>query len=113
MSLLSSESYRQAFEAPMTRVTAGEAPPFNFWPYFDEIPPADFEGHDCSAGQVTYVYRDASGLYEHVLIDSKIQDVFMALVLDRRNLTVVGHRLLNLPGLYESTLSESIPERPR
>lgn len=101
--LLSDEKYRQTFDAPMTRVTSEDAPPFNFWLYFEQIPSADFAGRDFSAGNVTYVYRDASGRYEHVLVDSDHRDIFMALVLDRQNLTVVGHRLLHLPGLYEAT----------
>ena len=78
----------------------GEEPPFDFWPYFDSIPAADFEGHDCSAGAVTYVYRHPSGRFEHVLVDSEDRNVFMVLVLDRDAQTVVGHRLLDLPRLY-------------
>lgn len=102
MPLLSEEKYQQTFEAPMTRVTGKEDPPFNFWPYFDQIPSSDFSGHDCSSGKVTYVYRDPTGRYEHVLVDSESRDIFMALVLDRQNLTVVGHRLLDVAALYET-----------
>jgi len=106
MALLSEEKYRQTFAPPMTRVSGGEAPPFNFWPYFEQIPLSDFAGHDCSSGSVTYVYRDPSGRYEHVLIDSEHRDIFMALVLDRDNLTVVGHRLLELPDMSERSRAQ-------
>lgn len=107
MPRLTDDSYRQTFAAPMMRVLGEEAPPFNFWPYFDQIPAMDFEGHDCSAGRVTYVYREPSGRYEHVLIDSERRDFFMAVVLDRQNLTVVGHRLLHLPNLDEGAPSSA------
>jgi hypothetical protein len=106
MALLSEEKYRQTFAPPMTRVLGNEAPPFNFWPYFEQIPLGDFAGHDCSPGIVTYVLRDPSERYEHVLVDSERRDILMALVLDRENLTVVGHRLLELPGMSELSAAE-------
>jgi len=91
----------EALSAPsMRRADPEEAPPFDFWPYFDRIPAADFEGFDCSPGHVTYVYRDPAGRYEHVLLDSDNGDVFMVLVLDREARRVIGHHLLDLPRLY-------------
>ena len=87
----------------MQRVGSGEEPPFDFWPYFEAIPAADFEGYDCSAGSVTYAWRHPDGRYEHVLINADDRDVFMVLVLGRHAKRVVGHRLLNLPALYGLT----------
>jgi hypothetical protein len=43
----------------MARVESDESPPFGFWDYFDRIPVADFQGHDCSDCQVEYVWRDS------------------------------------------------------
>ena len=100
MALLSETEFRQTFAAPMTRVAQSEAPLFDFWPYFDEIPSEDFSGHDCSQGKVTYVYRHPSGRFEHVLVDSENRDIFMVLVLDLQNKSVLGHHLLDLPQLY-------------
>ena len=51
-------------------------------------------------GEVTYVYRNADGQIEHVLVNSDDRNVFMVLVLDRHGQSVVGHCLLNLPVLY-------------
>ena len=87
----------------MVRVQQDDQPPFDFWGYFDQIPSADFSGHDCSSGSVTYVYRHPSGRFEHVLVDSDTRDVFMVVVLDRQNGVVLGHRLLDLPRLYGLT----------
>jgi hypothetical protein len=100
MKRLSESDFQATFAAPMRRVRGNAPPPFEFWPYFDAIPAADFAGYDCSAGRVTYVFRHPGGRYEHVLVDSADPDVFMVLVLDREAKQVVGHRLLNLPALY-------------
>jgi hypothetical protein len=93
---LSESEYSNTFQSPMRRVPAEEGPPFDFWPYVDLIPQADYEGHDCSAGKVRWVYQHPTGRYEHVLISSENKDIFMVLVLDRKNGVVLGHRLLNL-----------------
>src|SRR5262245_31898610 len=93
---LSEAEYSDAFQAPMRRVTADEGPPFDFWPYFHFIPKADFEGHDCTAGKVHWVYQHPAGRYEHVLVSSENKNIFMVLVLDRKDRVVVGHRLLDL-----------------
>ena len=100
MPLLSEREFQRTFAEPMTRVAQNEEPSFDFWVYFDQIPDADFSGHDCSSGTVTYVYRHPSGRFEHVLVDSETRDVFMVLVLDCDRRVVLGHRLLDLPTLY-------------
>jgi hypothetical protein len=100
MGQLTESEFQVTFSAPMQRLGMDEGPPFDFWPYFESIPAADFDGVDCSAGAVTYVYRHPKGQYEHVLVDSDDRDVFMVLVLDRQAKRVVGHRLLNLPAMY-------------
>ena len=84
----------------MRQISDGVAPPFDFWSYFDQIPPADFEGYDCSDGRVCYVYRHPNEVLEHVLVNSSDRNVFMVLVLDRSRNLVVGHHLLNLRTLY-------------
>jgi hypothetical protein len=100
MPLLSEAEFQRTFANPMTRVAQDEQPLFDFWPYFDQIPSADFSGHDCASGNVTYVYRNPSGRFDHVLVDSETRDVFMVLVLDRDMGAVLGHKLLDLPALY-------------
>jgi hypothetical protein len=77
--------------------------PFPFWDYFDAIPTADFEGHDCSAGSVSYVWEHPTGRFQHVLVDSNDKNVFMVVVLDIPGRTVFGHRLLELNREYGLT----------
>jgi len=97
---LTEPEYRATFGPRMVRAGPDEPPPFDFWPYFDAIPRADFDGFDCTAGQVQWVYRDSNGKFEHVLVSSQDPNVFLVLVLDRHSGTVVGHRLLNLRNEY-------------
>jgi hypothetical protein len=99
MSLLTTEQFRQTFGESRRRVGDGGSP-FDFWPYFDAIPAADFAGHDCSAGVVENVWRMSPGPYEHILVNSEDRNVFLVLVLDCEASVVYGHRLLDLNREY-------------
>ena len=46
-------------------------------------------------GIVDTVYEDPSGRFEHMLVNSEDKNVFMVIVLDRREGFVHGHRLLD------------------
>ena len=100
MKRLSEEEYTRAFGHPMKRLAKDAAPPFDFWPYFESIPEADFEGHDCRAGSVSYVWENDQASFQHVLINSEDKNVFMVLVLDLQKHAVHGHRLLDLNQEY-------------
>ena len=86
--------------APMRRLPLDASPPFEFWDYFESIPSSDFEGHDCSAGGVSYVWEDSTGRYHFVHVNSEDKNLFMLLVLDIAARTVLGHRLLDLNREY-------------
>jgi hypothetical protein len=101
MKPLTPEQFKATFETPMTRLGSDAEPQFDFWSYFEALPAEAFEGYDCRNGTVTYVYRTASGRYEHVLVNSNDKNVFMVVILDLRGNTVHGHRLLNLNKEYE------------
>ena len=77
-----------------------QAPPFDFWPYFDDIPEEHFGGYDFSAGQVTNAWINPRDSIEHVLIRCDTPNVFLVLILDLRAAAVTGHHLLNLNKLY-------------
>lgn len=57
MPLLSHDAYLATMGDARRQLGVDEGPPFDFWPYFEGIPADDFEGHDCSAGSVEYVWR--------------------------------------------------------
>lgn len=101
MPLLDEASYRSTFGKKMQRVAADGNAPFPFWSYVDGIPKEDFQGYDCSEGSVQWVWRDADGRFEHILIDAKQdKDVFMAIVLDLQKKLVAGHRLMDFKHEY-------------
>ncbi|WP_180147470.1 hypothetical protein [Desulfoluna butyratoxydans] len=97
---LNEDEYKSTFSEPMKRVGQDEKPLFDFWLYFDSIPIEDFDGFDCAEGCVSYVWRDSTRAFDHVLINSDVKNVFMVLVLDINHKKVVGHRLLNLNKEY-------------
>lgn len=84
----------------MQRVPIHADAPCDFWPYFDQIPVEEFEGHDCSGASVTYAWNDPSMRFQHVLVNSEDDDVFMVLVIDLGRRAVFGHRILNLNREY-------------
>ena len=95
---------KQAFEATFGAKMIGVegAPPFDFWSYVESISGADYNGYDCSDGEVANVWRSNDGCYEHVLINTKDDpNVFMAIVLDLQESCVTGHRILNLNKEYD------------
>jgi hypothetical protein len=100
MKQLTEPEFKATFSEPMTQAARDAEPPFDFWEYFNAIPAADFEGHDCSAGSVTYVWTDSTGRFQHVLVNSENKNVFMVLVLDLHGRKVHGHRLLSLNQEY-------------
>lgn len=100
MKHLTEPEFRATFADPMQRVALDAEPPVQFWAYFDAIPADDFASHDCSVGSVSYAWTDATGSFQHVLIDTEDKNIFMAIVLDLRNASILGHRLLNLNHEY-------------
>ncbi len=82
-----------------TRVGSEEPPPFNFWPYLDELPQAEWHGHDFSRGAVSYSWL-MQDRWQHVLVDSEDPNVKLVLVLDLQRQDVAGHWLLDLNRLY-------------
>ena len=89
------------FAKKMLPVTVEKNAPFPFWPYFDQIPKEDFQGYDCSEGNVRYVWRGDDQRFEHICIDTKEdEDVFMVIVLDLSRKEVAGHHLIDLKSEY-------------
>lgn len=99
MTSLSEHQYKATLSPPMRRLPLEIEPPFDFFPYFDAIPVADFNDYECR-GDITYVWEDASAKFQHVLFNSQDKNVFMVVVLDLHARVIIGHRLLDLNNLY-------------
>jgi len=97
---LSEREFKTTMGSPMRRFGPEAEPPVDFWPYFEAIPLADFEGHNCTEGSVTYVWEHPEGRYQHVLVNSEDKNIFMALVLSVKDQLVLGHHLLDLNREY-------------
>ena len=101
MRRLSEDEYLATMESQPEPVDDEQSPPFDFWPYFEALPPAEFGGHDFTAGRVPYAWRMPRGQWEHVLIaDSVDHNTFLVLVLNLASTEVHGHYLLRLAEKY-------------
>ncbi len=104
---LNEDEYKATMSQNPIRVGLDEEPPFDFWPYFEEIPTEDFGDHDFSEGVVPYAWKMSGSSYEHVLVECPTPNVFMVLVLDVADRSVTGHHLLDLNLRYGLTDSDS------
>ena len=73
MRRLTDDEFKATAAPEKKRVDLDEEPPFDFWGYFERIPPEDFGDHAFSEGRVSYAW------------------------------TVAGHHLLDLNRLYGLT----------
>ena len=101
MRRLSDDEYSATMEAAPERAGDEQAPPFDFWPYVDALPAAEFDGGDFTAGRVTYVWQMPNGRWQHVLInEASDRNTFLVLVLDLSSRQVHGHYVLRLAEKY-------------
>lgn len=96
--LLSDSEFRACFSAPMRDVTAEAEAVVDIWPYVDAI---DLEGLGVPhLNDVNYVYRDASGRFDQVLIGTGRFNAMLVIVIDRWARVIAGYRLLDLNSEY-------------
>ena len=93
---LTEGEFQATFTNRMDRIPGSAPPLFDYWKYFDDIPPVDFRGFKCTGGQVDAVWQTSGGRYQHVLIRTEKRNVYMALLLIVPDKTVYGHRILDL-----------------
>ncbi|SMB90139.1 hypothetical protein SAMN00120144_3285 [Hymenobacter roseosalivarius DSM 11622] len=98
---LTFEGYNQTFEAPMREITRNEEELLDIWPYIESIPATDLEGFEIL--NVLYVYRNASNLFEHILIGTENENVFLVIIIHIEHLKIHGHYLLNVVKMYGLT----------
>ena len=96
--LLTAEEFGRCFAAPMQNVTADPDPKIDIWPYVDGLD-LDTLGLP-SINDVHYVYRDANGRFDQVLIGTGRFNTLLAVVVDRHQRSIAGHHLLDLNEKY-------------
>ena len=96
--LLTRDEFLACFADPMRDVTATTEAAVDIWPYVEAIDlPLGSVGE---VRDVAHVYRDASGRFEQVLIDTDGDNLFLVVVVDLAACSVHGHHLLDLAANY-------------
>jgi hypothetical protein len=101
--LLDENQFLATFAAPMRNVTGEATNVIDIWPYVESVPREDLSGHQIHDHFVEYVYRDATGRFDHVLVMTKAKNVYLAVVVDLQHDVVHGHHLLDLNEKYGVT----------
>ncbi|WP_433788765.1 hypothetical protein [Actinoplanes sp. CA-252034] len=103
MRRLTEDEFKATTVPEKERVGLDEEPPFDFWEYFELIPPEDFGEYDFSEGRVSYAWNMCGTVYQHVLVECETSNVYLVLVLDVPGRSVAGHHLLDLNRIYGLT----------
>src|SRR5687768_2051491 len=85
---------------PMRGIDEPQPIPEGFWPYVEAIPRKDFGRFDFREADIRHAWTDESGRWHHVLLSSSDPDVFMAIVVDSSDKSILGHHLLDMPLIY-------------
>ncbi len=101
--LLAESAFLGTFTAPMRDVTQEAANVIDTWPYVASLPVTDLQGHQIYDQFVEYVYRDATGRFDHVLVMTKTKNVYLTVVVDLAGNVIHGHHLLDLNETYGLT----------
>ncbi len=72
----------------------------DIWPYVAAIPSNELFGNEIVEGCVEHVYRNGTETFDHVLVVTRTNKVFMAVVVDLARETILGHHLLDLNHEY-------------
>jgi hypothetical protein len=95
---LSDEEFKACLAGPMTDVTAHADAVVDIWPYLEALD-LDELGIP-SINDVRYVYQDARGRLDQVLIGTGRFNALLVIFVDRDAGTILGHFLLDLNKEY-------------
>lgn len=84
----------------MRDVTGQESDVLDIWPYVESVRSSDLEGHVVYDHFVGYVYRSPDSRFDHVLVMTRTQNVYLAVVVDLMRGEIHGHHLLDMHRLY-------------
>ena len=99
--LLTKDDFLATCRGKMADVTSTGDAQLDIWPYVAEAKRGmDLSEYAFEERLVEFVYRDPSGRFDHVLIPYGIENVYLAVVVDRAEKRVHGHYLLDLNQEY-------------
>lgn len=99
LNALTKEQFAATCTQKMANVTQTAEAVTDIWPYVNALIDAEYPKHETGSWDVTTVYESNNG-FQHVLIATDIENVLVAIIIDREAGRVIGHRLLNLNREY-------------
>jgi len=99
--LLSKQDYLATCGGKMQNVTKLGDATLDVWPYVAEARRGlELSDYAFEHRLVELVYRSEDGRYDHVLIPYGVENVYLAIIVDREEQRVHGHYLLDLNEEY-------------
>ena len=97
---LTKQEYEATYSPPMVEVTNAAEEIVDLWAYADPI--IEEKYHSCPDWEwrVMYIYESRDGAYQHILIPVPQNNAYMSVVVDKPQLRIVGHYLLDLEQIY-------------
>lgn len=94
--------FKNTFGNGMTDITQIEInEPIDIWDYVKTLTENQIVDKIVYENEhVEKVYRNDSKTYDHILLPTKKQNVFLTLVVDLKNKIVFGHKMLDLTKAY-------------
>lgn len=100
MRALSDEEYEATFAPPMADVTTTAEACVDIWPYLDRLFAESYADMETNEWDVAYVFETADRRWQHVLIETGMAHIYLAVIVDTRQAAIHGHHLLNLNRRY-------------
>lgn len=98
---LTEKEFRQTFGSNMTDITKTDEPVVDVWSYVEELVDQNIvENYVYKNNLVEKVYRNDTSTFDHVLLPTNDQNVFIVIIIDLTNKTIFGHIKLDLNKKY-------------
>ena len=101
---LTDTEFRNTFSDKMTDVTEIAEPVMDIWHYVDELVKQNIvDNYIYDNNIVEKVYRNDTATFDHILLPTDNQNIFITLVVDLTNKNIIGHIKLDLNKRYGLT----------
>jgi len=98
---LTEAEFMGTFSEPMKNVAGEESEPIvDIWPYAEEVFAQELPEISADDAEVSYVYLSGDGKYHHVGIWYGGPNVYLVVVVNLKEASIYGHRILNLKEEY-------------
>ncbi len=88
------------FTPPMSDVTDSAEVVVDIWSSVFRLLESKYSDLDTVDWDVEYVYSNESGINQHILIKTNIENAYLVIVTDIKNKCIYGYHFLNLNKLY-------------